>query len=143
MRRRSEAVEADAPGVAHVTEAQCPVANHARAKQGRDLLVAAAFGDRQREVFARHQVVGITTVHMVARKAPVVTKILLPALAVLAHAAGPVQPGHAHPVAHLEPRDAYPRLLYPAHHLVSGHYGQPGQVELALDYMQVRMAHSA
>jgi hypothetical protein len=70
-------------------------------------------------------------------------KVLKPAQAKFAPAAGAVQPRHAHPVAKGETGRPVTDCVYVADNLVTGHNRKPWQSNFPFHEMQVGMAHAA
>src|ERR1039458_1302235 len=69
-------------------------------------------------------------------------EVLAPGRTHLAASARPAEPGHAHPVAHLQPRVRTGRR-HRAHHLVPEHDRERAAVELAIHDVEVGAADGA
>ena len=93
VRGRAEAVKAQAFRV--VRHAQAAVADEARAKQRRGVLVRIGIGNRKAEALVRDGEPGIAAVERVAGEPGVFAEVFAAGAAVAAGAAGPAQPRNA------------------------------------------------
>jgi hypothetical protein len=138
VRRRSEAVDPDALGVAGQPEGA--VADQARAEERRGLEVRVAARQGEAEALVGDGERGEAAVAVVAGEARAVAQVLAARAAIATLSAGPAQPGHPHPLARGE---ALTGLDEAADDLVPRHERQLRPRELAVDDMQVGAADAA
>jgi hypothetical protein len=86
---------------------------------------------------------GVAPIGVEAGEAGLTAEVFHPPLAELADAAGPVEPGHSHPLTNGEPADPLSDRVHNPHDLMAGNDGKFGQWEVPLYGMQVRVADAA
>src|SRR5215831_2680801 len=132
VRRRTEAVQAEALGVAR--ECERAVADQAGAEQRRELEVGRSLGKREAEALVRHGELGVAAVPVVAGELRVIAEVLEACAAIAAGA-----------VRRPQPRDADAPLLTDdvGDDHVARDERQLRACELAVDDMQVGPANGA
>ena len=90
-----------------------------------------------REVLGHGDRLGVAAVGRPPGERGVLAQVLLAPPAVLAHPVGPVQPTHADALPGAQARRAVAQGVDRPDHLVAGHDGQLGEVELAGDDVQI------
>jgi len=138
-----EAVEADARRSLGSGKLERAVADDTGAQQWGGALRAGSGGQTVCEGGPRDDLLGVATVHIPAGEQGAGAEIPLPPQAVVADATGPVEPGEAHRLPHLEAYLLAPELRYRADNLVPRHKREPVRRQVALDDVQVRAADGA
>ena len=141
VRRRAEAVEAEALGIARHRERA--VADKPGAEQGCSLGIAAVAAHGQAVALVGDAVVAIAAVPRVAGEERVGAQVLPPAPAIAAGAAGPAEPGDAHALPFGQALDARAEGRNSPHDLVPRHDRKPGLGEVAVHHMKIGAANTA
>ena len=141
MRRRAEAVEAEALGIARHRERA--ITDEPGAEQGCSLGVAPVAAHGQAVALVGDAVVAIATVTRVAGEERVGAQVLPPAPAIAAGAAGPAEPGDADALTLAESLDARAQGRNSAHDLVPRHDRKPGLGEVAVHHVEIGAANTA
>ena len=141
VRRRAEAVEAEALGIARHRE--CAVADKPGAEQGCSLGVAPVAAHGQAVALVGDAVVAIAAVPRVAGEERVGAQVLPPAPAIAAGAAGPAEPGDADALPIAEALDTRAQGRNSAHDLVPRHDRKPGLGEVAVHHVEIGAANTA
>ncbi len=143
VRRSAKAVQPQPAARLDLAQPQRPVADHAGAQERGCLLIGKAVGDRVDEIGRGDHHLGKAAVGVLPGEAGVRAQVLLATTAVIAPAAGPMEPRHAHPLVQLDLGYALAHGIDRADDLVPRHDRQAGQRYLALGQVQVGVAHPA
>ena len=139
--RRAESVDADALGIARLS--QRAVADQPGAQQRPGLDVGQTGRKRMDEACVGDRVLGVAAVQLVAGEARLRAEILVAATAEAAVAARPAEPRHADPVALAQGVDVGSRALHRGDDLVPEDERELRRRQLAVDDVQVGAADAA
>ncbi len=132
VRRCAEAEQPHAFAALDTSHAQAAESDDAGAQQGSDFEIAQSGGQGNREIFARHGVLGVSAVDGVPGEGRRVAQIFLAPKAVLA---GSIDAGHPRYAKAMPPGFAYD--------LMARNHAIAKRLQLAFDDVQVGAAHAA